>query len=551
MNGPSVELGSAGEAAVAVESGRDERSRRLFVLRRRQEILAPVRGLIELCRLLLAEEKICGCARAARDLETIQKRAREMHLMVRSQFRPGTAECDAAAHTLNHEMRSLLTIVLGYSEGLHRCASKYFLDAFEPEFDQLRGYGNRILNLVDSTVTRLRCPDGLDGDDDLDRYFKRADGSPTQPDIELAPRVEPGKILVVEDVDPIRNLLCDLLRAQGHEVTPARDGLEGSELVRSRPFDLVLTDIEMPRLSGFELLKLMKEDPALRDLPVVVISGHSELDGVAKCISLGAEDYLPKPFNRVILRARVSACLEKKRLRDRAEQQRKRYDELLHAILPARVVEELSKNDTFPPCRRDRVAVLFADIVEFTPYCDQFQDRPEVIVGHLQRLFEAWEEISGRYGVQKIKTIGDAFMAASGLLEESQNPVLDCVEFGIEIIRYTQRLADSQGQPLGFNLRVGIHAGPVVAGIIGRRQSLYDLWGDTVNTAARLESHGKPGCVNLSPDAWEYISDLVRGEIRETCKLKGKAHPIEVIQLDPDLVQGLVTRPAAGALAAG
>jgi class 3 adenylate cyclase len=544
MNRPLAASAAEEPAGSIRQTSGNDRARRLFLLRRRQELLAPVRGLLELSALLLAEEKIGASSRARRDLETIQNTSRRMLRMVRSRLGPRNPEGDDAAHALNHDMRSLLTILIGYSDNLHRCASKYLLEDFAPEIDQLRSSSNRLLNLVDSTISRLRSPDGPAGDDDLDHYLNRAQGSGEPLEITPAANVEPGRILVVEDQDPIRNLLCDLLRAQGHDVTPARDGLEGSKFVGSQNFDLVLTDIEMPRVNGFELLKQIKSDPRLLDLPVVVISGHTELDGVANCIRLGAEDYLPKPFNRVILRARVNACLEKKRLRDHAEYQRRRYYELLHAILPAPIVEELSRNDTVAPCRRDRVAVLFADIVDFTPYCDRVGDQPEVIVGHLQRMFEAWEEISARYGVQKIKTIGDAFMAAAGLLQESSNPVLDCVEFGLEIIRFTQNLANERRENLGFNLRVGIHVGPVVAGIIGRRQSLYDLWGDTVNTAARLESHGRPGCVNLSSDAWAFVSSHYRGESREICKLKGKPNGTEMIHLDPGLIERASAEPA-------
>jgi adenylate cyclase len=138
-------------------------------------------------------------------------------------------------------------------------------------------------------------------------------------------------------------------------------------------------------------------------------------------------------------------------------------------------------------------------------------------------------------------------MGASGLLEKAVNPVLDCVLLGIRMIEFTQGMRDDEGRRLGFDLRVGVHIGPVVAAVLGRRQSLYDLWGDTVNVAARLESHGQPGCVNLSVDAWNVVSHLVCGETRGICTLKGKPHPVEVIHLQPPTV--VVTIPPSGGAA--
>ena len=138
-----------------------------------------------------------------------------------------------------------------------------------------------------------------------------------------------------------------------------------------------------------------------------------------------------------------------------------------------------------------------------------------------------------RYGGIENKTIGDAFMGASGLLELSECPVACCVELGLQMIRFTQQLCDAKQIPLGFNLRVGVNFGPVVGGMLGRRQALYDLWGDTVNTAARLESHGHPGCVNLSDLAWREVAHLYQGEARSECHLKGKSAPLEVIHLNP------------------
>jgi class 3 adenylate cyclase len=179
------------------------------------------------------------------------------------------------------------------------------------------------------------------------------------------------------------------------------------------------------------------------------------------------------------------------------------------------------------------VAVLFADIVNFTAYCDQLRAEPERVVEHLRRMFETWEVMAQECDVEKIKTIGDAFMAASGLLNHPANPVLSCVKLGLRMIHYVQSLTDADDAPLGFDLRVGIHVGPVVSGLLGRRQSLFDLWGDTVNVASRLESHGKAGCVNLSAEAWKDLAGLLDGETRGKSHLKGKPDLVEIIYLDP------------------
>jgi class 3 adenylate cyclase len=372
--------------------------------------------------------------------------------------------------------------------------------------------------------------------DDVGRYLDRVAGAVGEGDDALEPSPAPGRILVAEDAAAVRELLCDYLRSQGHTAVPARDGAEALQLCDDGDFDLVMTDIEMPVASGFELLERLRGHARLRDVPVIVLSGHAALDGIAHCLKLGAEDFLPKPFNRVILKARVDACLEKRRLRQRSEQERLRYTDLLNAILPGPVVRELVETDGVQPRRRDGVAVLFADIVGFTTYCDRRQSCPEVVVQHLRRLFEAWEADAIALGVQKIKTIGDAFMAAAGLLEDAANPVDDCVELGLRMIRFTRKLGDEDGTNLGFNLRVGVHTGTVVSGVLGRRQSLFDLWGDAVNIAARLESHGRPGCVNLSALAWARVRDRFAGATSSVLPLKGKPGMSEVIHLDPDAV---------------
>ena len=330
------------------------------------------------------------------------------------------------------------------------------------------------------------------------------------------------RAIVVDDSRSMRAIVSRQLRELGFEVHEAANGREAlAKLSDGVPIDLVLLDWNMPEMDGFEVLVRLKSDPQLRELSVIMISALNEINYVVSCIKLGAEDYLNRPYNSVFLKARIGACLEKRRLREREiehleqiEVERRRADELLHVILPREVVAELKKSNTFVPRRYDGVAVLFADIVDFTPYCECHT--PEDVVHHLQTLVESWEETALKYEIQKIKTIGDAFMAACGLLSPVSNPVLNCIRFGQEMIAATQTC------PTGWNLRVGIHYGPVIGGVLGRRQYLFDLFGDTVNTAARMESHGVKGQIVLSGEAWGQVAQVARGTQLEPAPVKGK-----------------------------
>jgi adenylate cyclase len=274
----------------------------------------------------------------------------------------------------------------------------------------------------------------------------------------------------------------------------------------------------------------MKADAGLRHVPVIMISALDELDSVVRCIEMGAEDYLPKPFNPVLLKARVGASLEKKRSHDREvdylrqiEAQKKRADELLHVILPDEVIEELKATNAVKARRYANVAVLFCDVVGFTTYSEKAE--PEVVVANLQELVDAQEDLALRYDLQKIKTIGDCFMAACGLLKPVDNPVLNAVRWGLDMVAMIQTMQAH------WNVRVGIHVGPLVAGVVGHRQYLYDVFGDTVNTASRIESNGVPGAVAVSAAAWRWIEHSCRGQSLGPVRLKGKGD-LEVFRVD-------------------
>jgi adenylate cyclase len=329
-------------------------------------------------------------------------------------------------------------------------------------------------------------------------------------------------ILVADDNDDNRFTLVQRLKREGYEnVAVARDGREALARLAERPFDLVLLDVMMPGLDGIGVLAEMKAHPALRHVPVVMISAVSDLESVVRCIELGAEDYLPKPFNKVLLRARVGACLEKKRLRDQEqhyanqiEHQRGRLSELLHAVLPAQAVGELEATGRVEPRRHPEVAVLFCDVAGFTSYCNEHT--PETVVAHLQHLSEAFDAAASDHGLEKIKAIGDAFLATAGLLLPNPDPVMSGIECAFTLMQAARR------GPARWELRCGLHVGPVIAGVVGRSRFSFDLWGDTVNVAAHLAKVGPPGCVQLSGPARQRIGERCDVEPMAMLPIRGK-----------------------------
>jgi class 3 adenylate cyclase/CheY-like chemotaxis protein len=502
-----------------------QRARSAWLANRKHELLAPATAILELAEMLLKDARERGRDDFVADLEQVQASGKHLLAMVHEVLDPANVTLESAdlAKRVRHDLRTPLTHVLGLCEIWLEDADEQLLAGFFDDLKRMHAFGRQLLAGIDDLLTFHKV--ASDSDIDLDR--RKTPKMIREVVLSLTPRrgsngaAEKGALLVVDDNEANRDVLRRRLSRDGHDVAVARDGREALALLAGRPFDLVLLDIIMPGLNGFRVLECLKADERLRHVPVIMMSGMQESDSVVRCIEMGAEDYLCKPPDPVLLRARISACLEKKRLRDREvhyleqiERERRRSEELLHVILPAEIVAELKANDAVLPRRYEDVAVLFCDIVGFTPFCDR--NRPEQVVPHLQRLIEAWEEVALRHQVEKIKTIGDAFMAAAGLLKKVENPVLSCVRCGLEMI------GACRGLPVRWNVRVGVHVGPVVAGVIGRRQYLFDLWGDTVNVASRMESHGTPGAVTLSATAWERIAHCAEGKARGLFPVKGK-----------------------------
>jgi CheY-like chemotaxis protein len=496
----------------------------------RHDLRTPINHVIGYSELLLEEAVDTGLTGVVEDLEKIRGAGRDLLAVVNERLDPTRTSAGIAnPDQLSHDLRTPLNAIIGYSELLQEEVQELGRDSFVPDLAKVHVAGRQLLSLVNGVL-------------DLSRAGQFAPGSGQEtalgPNDSSVPAFvhdsgshnAAGHMLVVDDNETNRDMLSRRLVRLGHTIAVAENGRVALEMLRAEAFDLVLLDVMMPVMNGFQVLHHMKADEQLRHLPVIVLSASDETESAVKCIELGAEDYLPKPFDPVLLRARIGACLEKKILRDQEaeylsqiEEEKRRSNELLHVILPDIIVQELKETNRVEPRRYDNVAVMFCDIVGFTDYCDKRE--PHDVMPDLQRLVEEYEEIAARHTLEKIKTIGDSFMAAAGLLKDLENPVLNCVQAGLEMIAAAQALS------VGWNVRVGVNIGPVIAGVMGNRQYLFDLFGDTVNTAARMESYGHPGSITLSAPAWNAVARHCRGTPLGMVDIKGKGQ-VEMFRLE-------------------
>ncbi len=295
----------------------------------------------------------------------------------------------------------------------------------------------------------------------------------------------PGRLLVVDDNKVNRILLLRGLEQLGHSVVQAENGKQALECLKSEPFDLALLDIEMPEMNGFEVLEHCLNDPKLRNIPIVMTSASDELNSVVKCIEMGAEDFLTKPLNTVLLQARVNASLEKKRLRD---QQRKLFD----TIATTEVADKLLDTGFELGGELVDASVMFIDIRSFTTISEQ-QSAVETI--ELLNMFFTlmFEPIRDHHGIVN-QILGDGLMAIFGAPIRQSDHRLQAVQAALEMLELLDGFNQEQvlrGQ-VELQVGIGIASGEAVAGYTGTQQrAIFTCIGDIVNLASRIEGHTK------------------------------------------------------------
>ena len=333
-----------------------------------------------------------------------------------------------------------------------------------------------------------------------------------------------ARLLVADDNKVNRLLLSRSLEQLGHRVAMAENGRIALEMLRRESFDLLLLDMEMPEMTGFEVLEHLVADLKLRDLPVIVTSSLEGVTHVARCIELGADDYLPKPVNPVLLRARVGSSLEKKRLRDQQK-------ELVSRFATSEVAEDLQRSGFALGGKRIAGTVMFCDIRGFTSITEQ--QSPEETIELLNTFYTLmFDAITGCGGVVN-QMVGDGLMSIFGAPLPLADPCGSAVRAAREMIELIEMLNVEReaGGKTPLKVGIGIATGDMIAGYTGTHsRATYTCIGDAVNLAARLEAYtkeaGRPilidGDTAAGLDGASVLEPL--GEVR----LKGKATAVKV-----------------------
>ena len=336
-----------------------------------------------------------------------------------------------------------------------------------------------------------------------------------------------GSILVVDDNRMNRLMLARGLEQQGHQVVFAENGRQALELLPQHNFDLILLDIEMPEMNGYQVLAHLAADVHWRQIPVIMISAVDEIDSVVKCIEMGAADYLNKPFNPTLLKARVSSCLEKKRLQD---EQR----DLFRRFATDEVADELLNSGFSLGGRLVEATVLFSDIRSFTTIAES--QTPEDTIELLNSYFSLMIDAIVNEGGIVNQIIGDGLMSIFGAplaLEEHRQCAVRAALQMMELIDLFNQ-EQAQLNRVQIKIGIGIASGAVIAGYVGtQRRATYTCVGDTVNLAARLEAQtkviGDP--ILMDENTFLGLDGDVQIVPQGKLKLKGKTQAVKVFSV--------------------
>jgi adenylate cyclase len=557
-------LGDTGQADIRKGSSptsEGERTSQALWSHLRHELRTPLNAIIGYSEMLLEDADDAASADFAADLKQVLAAGRQLLAIVNELLDAGKLASDDVAFNLeslianlDYQARAPLNGVIGYSEILLENAVDKGQKEITSDLEKIHAAGKlflaRLNNIIDFSSLDAGLKSPAPGATDQSPLIDSVMASLRELAQESAAVTggETGSILVVDDNEINRDLLSRYLARLGHTVQSAPDGRKALEMIGTGAFDLVLLDIMMPELNGYQVLQHLKDSSNWRDLPVIMISALDEMDSVVRCIELGAADYLSKPFNPVLLRARVGACLEKKRLRDLEKEQKRQLQELNAALevrnrfirqtfgryLSDDIVESiLERPDGLKIGGEKRQAtILMSDLRGFTSLSEGLP--AEDVVAMVNIYLETMTDIILKYQGTIDEFIGDGILVIFGAPFQRPDDARRAVACAVEM-QLAMASVNDRNRQAGYPevaLGIGVNTGNMVVGNIGsKKRTKYGVVGSNVNLTARIESYTVGGQILISENTLKACGDIVRLDNAMQVSPKGVKEPLTIYEV--------------------
>ena len=502
----------------------------------KHDLINPINAMIGYSELILDTLDEVGGRALKRDIQSIYHSSTAILAIIQELFSDKTKTSnDIGSVILNEDLhysiRTPLSNIVGLSELiLEDTATVTDLDLqdIQDSVSKINQAGKRLLKLINdlSKYSDLSDSDLMENYY-TDLYLKESSIRNFQFNTEAKMPDKIGTILIVDDESANLDIIDKILQQSNHKTFTAESGEEALKILKkeSAKIDLILLDLIMPEVNGMDLLKTLKDDNNTYHIPVIMLSALDEIDTIVECISMGADDFLIKPVNRILLHARLNNALEKKYFHDKEikyqkqiKREQEKSDKLLLNILPESIAERLKNGESLIADDFEDSTVLFADLAGFTKLSSTISATD--VVMQLNSIFSLFDGLLIKYSLEKIKTIGDCYMLAGGLPKPDKNHAYSVARMSLEMLDIIKEINIKTNQSL--KVRIGINSGPVAAGVIGKEKFIYDLWGDTVNVASRMETFGSNSKIHVSANTYLQLKDYYNFTKRDKINIPGK-----------------------------
>ena len=502
----------------------------------KHDLINPINAMIGYSELILDTLDEAKDRVLERDIQIIYRSSTAILATIQELFSDKTKTGDDIGSVilnedLHYSIRTPLSSIIGMSELiLEDTATVADLDLQDIQdcVSKINQAGKRLLRLIKDLSKYSDLSNGdLMASYYTDLYLKESSIRNFQFNTEVKMPAKIGTILIVDDESANLDIIDKILLQSNHKTFTAESGAEALKILEkeSAKIDLILLDLIMPEVNGMDLLKKLKDNNNTYHIPVIMLSALDEIDTIVECISMGADDFLIKPVNRILLHARLNNALEKKYFHDKEIKYQKQIkieqeksDKLLLNILPESIAKRLKNGESLIADDFEDSTVLFADLAGFTKLSSTISATD--VVMQLNSIFSLFDGLLIKYSLEKIKTIGDCYMLVGGLPKPDKNHADSVARMALEMLDTIEQINTKTDQSL--KVRIGINSGPVAAGVIGKEKFIYDLWGDTVNVASRMETFGSNSKIHVSLNTYLQLRDYYNFTKRDEINIPGK-----------------------------